>query len=237
MAPVIAKVRSDAPDVAGARKVPHSMRRQTIARRMTEGYAVPSLTADMNVELTALRKWRAGPEGKDISVLAVIAHALVATIREFPQFNAHWHDDALLMFEGVHLGIAVDTPGGLVVPVIRNAQNLNPLGLTEAIRSLAQKARDGQLSADEMTGSSFTLSNPGSVGPVHNTSAILNVPEVALLGLSGIRHEVVPIRDGEGWATTVREFVRPSLTFDHRALDGGPVVAFLSSLKRRIESL
>lgn len=236
--PASARRAEPAPVAAGAAQViPHSLRRKTIARRMTEAAAVPSLTADMEVDLTALFAHRRSAAGQGASVLGLIAHAAVSALIEHPRLNAHWNDDALIQWNHVHLGIAVDTPDGLVVPVIRHAERLNARGLTEEVARLAQAARDGSLSSADLEGGTFTISNPGSVGPVIRAEALLNVPQVALLGLPGIVRVVKAVPDGDGWATAVRPVIRASLTFDHRSLDGGPVVAFLNTLKSRIESL
>ena len=218
-----------------ATKVPHSMRRQTIARRMTQAAAIPSLTADMEIDLTALLEHRKREGGT--SVLGLIAHQAVATLMAHPRLNAHWGEDAMVQWHTVHLGIAVDAPEGLVVPVIRHAERLSARGIAEAISGLAEKARTGTLRAEELEAGTFTISNPGSLGPVIRAEALLNPPQVALLGLPGMVRAVKAVPDGEGWAMAVRPVIRPSLTFDHRALDGGPVIAFLNELKSRIEAL
>lgn len=217
--------------------VPHTMRRRTIAQRMTLAASIPTLTADMEIDLGALMAFRKSPQGAGTSVLALIAHAATSALLEHPRLNAHWRDDAMVSFRSVHLGIAVDAAGGLVVPVIRNAERLSPLGLTDAISTLAARARAGQLRPEEMEGGSFTISNPGSIGPVIRAEALLNPPQVALLGLPGIVRAPVAVRHGDDWAMAVRPVIRASLSFDHRALDGGPVIRFLNTLKSRIESL
>ena len=228
-------VAYQAPPEGEASVVPHTMRRRTIARRMVESAAIPTRTADMEIELTALFAARKRQPGA--SILAMVAQETVAVLLQMPQFNAHWRDDALVVWNTVHLGVAVDTPEGLVVPVIRNAERLNARGLTDAIAELAAKARAGKLSVAEIEGSTFTISNPGSVGPVLHTEALINPPEVGILGLPGIVRAVKAVPDGDGWATAVRPVLRPSLTFDHRAIDGGPAVEFLNTLKARIEAL
>lgn len=224
------------PPDADAEVVIHSLRRRTIAQRMVQAGAIPSLTADMEVDLTALFAHRK-QSGQGASVLGLIAHAATAALLDHPALNAHWREDALVRFRTVHLGVAVDTPEGLVVPVVRHAERLSPLGLTAAIAELAAKAREGRLRPEELEGGSFTLSNPGAIGPVLRAEALLNPPQVALLGLPGIVHIPRAIRDGDGWSIAVRPVIRLSLTFDHRALDGGPVIAFLNTLKSRIEAI
>lgn len=217
--------------------VPHTMRRRTIAQRMALAASIPTLTADMEIDLGALMAFRKSPQGNGTSVLGLIAHAATSSLLEHPRLNAQWRDDAMVTFRSVHLGIAVDAADGLVVPVIRHAERLSPLGLTEAIANLAARARAGQLRPEEMEGGSFTISNPGSIGPVIRAEALLNPPQVALLGLPGIVRTPVAVRHGDDWAMAVRPVIRASLSFDHRALDGGPVIRFLSTLKSRIESL
>ncbi|MEO6092152.1 MAG: dihydrolipoamide acetyltransferase family protein [Novosphingobium sp.] len=230
-------IASPPPSLDGAEVVPHSLRRKTIARRLSEAAAIPALTADMEVDLGALLAHRKTADGQGVSVLGLIAHAAVAALLEHPRLNAHWRDDAVLVWKDVHLGVAVDTPDGLVVPVIRHAERLNPRGLTAEIARLGQVARDGALRPADMEGGTFTLSNPGSLGPVIRAEALLNPPQVALLGLPGIVRVARALPHGDGWAMGIRQVIRPSLTFDHRALDGGPVIQFLNTLKARLESL
>ncbi|MFN3457607.1 MAG: dihydrolipoamide acetyltransferase family protein [Novosphingobium sp.] len=217
--------------------VPHTMRRRTIAQRMSLAASIPTLTADMEIDLGALMALRKSPQGAGTSVLGLIAYAATSALLEHPRLNAHWRDDAIVAFRSVHLGIAVDAADGLVVPVIRHAERLSPLGLTDAIADLAVRARAGQLRPEEMEGGSFTISNPGSIGPVIRAEALLNPPQVALLGLPGIVRAPIAVRHGEDWAMAIRPVIRASLSFDHRALDGGPVIRFLNTLKSRIESL
>lgn len=217
---------------------PHSLRRKTIAGRMTEAAAVPSLTADIEIDLMRAMEARKRPDAAGVSVLGLIAHQTVLALLENPALNAHWEEDGVTMWSTVHLGIAVDTIDGLVVPVIRHAERLSAIGLTQEIARLAKAATEGRLTFADLEGGTFTISNPGSIGPVVRAEALLNVPQVALLGLPGIVRAPVPIPDGAGgWALAVRQLIRPGLTFDHRALDGGPVVRFLNTLKSKIEAL
>lgn len=216
------------------RVVPHSSRRLAIARRMSEAAAIPSLTADMEIDMTALLASRRNQPGA--SVLGLVAYHASAALMVHPRLNALWRDDAVVQWNTVHLGIAVDAEEGLVVPVIRHAERLSARGMTDAIAQLAERARTGKLRAEELEGGTFTISNPGSLGPVIRAEALLNPPQVALLGLPGMLRVPMAVPDGDGWAVAIRPVLRASLTFDHRALDGGPVIAFLNDLKARIEA-
>lgn len=247
-----APVASDeAPALAGYEGVPHeviahSMRRRVIARRLAEtARTVPHLTADVQVDMSTLlaarqsynaARKRAGQP--PASVLAFLARAACATLKDHPALNATYTDTGLLVWKVINLGIAVDTPEGLVVPVIRDAARLSISELDAAIRQLAQRARDGALALQELTGGTFTISNPGSVGPVLRAEAILNAPQVALLGFPAIQQTPVAVEDSAGgYRVEVRPVLRPSLTFDHRPLDGGAVVRYLGDYKQRLETM
>jgi pyruvate/2-oxoglutarate dehydrogenase complex dihydrolipoamide acyltransferase (E2) component len=124
-----------------------------------------------------------------------------------------------------------------VVPVIRAADTLSVNQLHTAIQALALRARDGSLQQSELEGGTFTVSNPGSLGPVLRAEAIINLPQVAILGLPAIIRTPVAIEEPDGtYTVAVRPVIRPSLSFDHRALDGGHVIAFLSDLKQLLEA-
>lgn len=220
-------------------RVPHSLRRKTIAARMTEAANIPTLTADMEVDLSALFKRREALKagGAAPTVMALIAHEAVQCLLTHQALNAHWQDDAVLLWKPVHLGVAVNTADGLIVPVVRNADKLDAAALTNAIAEVADRARQGHLKPEDLQGGTFTISNPGALGPTVRAEALLNPPQVALLGLPGIVREPRAIQNGAEWSVEVRPIIRLSLSFDHRALDGGPVIAFLNDLKARIETL
>lgn len=224
--------------------IANSARRRAISRRLAEAARnTAALTADMQIDLGAMLALRAGfneqckSRGEEsASVLAFVAKAVTLLLRAKPEFNATFTESHMLQWQAVHLGIAIDTPEGLVVPVIRDADRLDVAGLSHAIRALAQRARDGQLRPDELDGGTFTLSNPGSLGPVLRAEAIINPPQVALLGLPAMLHTPVAQPDGSGGhRVEVRPVIRPSLTFDHRALDGGQVIVFLNDLRHLLE--
>ncbi|MEI4273163.1 2-oxo acid dehydrogenase subunit E2 [Klenkia sp. LSe6-5] len=218
-------------------------RRRAIARNMAIAAAVPSLTADVRVDLTrvldvraALNTERTAVGEPKLSVQSFIARAAVDALAEHPDLNSTFTDAALLRWQPVNLSIAVDTTGGLVVPVIRNAQRLGVVQLASAIADLADRAKTGSLELSDLTGGTFTLSNPGAIGPSLRAEALLNPPQTALLGLPGMRREPVVVQHGDG-----REEVRISsvldlsLTFDHRAVDGGEPIRYLVAVRDRLQ--
>lgn len=217
-------------------------RRKAIARNMESAARIPSLTADMQMDLSALLVARAehntatGADGK-LSIMAFLARAAVATLAEFPSLNATYMGSAILQWTPVNLAVAVDSPGGLVVPVIGDAQTMNVVEIGARVAELAARARDGSLGLDDLAGGTFTLSNPGAVGPSLRAEAFLNPPQVALLGLPGLKKIPVVITSPDGEEQiAVRTVVCPSLTFDHRVLDGGEVIRFLDAMRNRVES-
>jgi len=218
----------------------NSTRRRAIARRLSESVrAAPQLTADVQVDLTRLLAARAGHNAGlagplKVSVLSYVALAATRMLLEHRALNAAYSETHTFHWRSINLGIAVDTSEGLVVPVIRGAESLGLSELNTAIAEVASRARSRTLRQDELEGCTFTISNPGALGPVLRAEAILNPPQVALLGLPAIQY--VPIAlEPENYRIEVRPVLRPSLTFDHRALDGGQVIRFLSGLKEALE--
>ena len=215
-------------------------RRRAIARNLEVSSQIPSLTADMQMDLEPLLAARAEHNaehsGHKLSVLAFVSRATVATINEFPNINATYTESTVLLWNEVNLGVAVDAPNGLVVPVVRGADRMSAAGLGSAIASLATRARNGDLTLDDLTAGTFTISNPGSVGPVIRAEALINPPQVALLGLPALKKVPVVTSDEDGDdVVAIKTVICPSLTFDHRVLDGGEVIRFLNSMRRRIE--
>jgi pyruvate/2-oxoglutarate dehydrogenase complex dihydrolipoamide acyltransferase (E2) component len=223
-----------------------SARRRTIARRLSETASeAPHLTADVQVDLTrvldsrkAFNALRAERAEAPVSLLAFLIKAACATLKKYPELNASYTDAGLKIWKAIHIGIAVDTPEGLVVPVIRDADMLTVSEIDAALKALAAKARDSKLTPADLEGGTFTISNPGSVGPVLRAEAILNAPQVALLGFPAMLHTPVAVPGGQGeYDVTVRPLLRPSLTFDHRPLDGGTIVRYLTEFKNRVETM
>lgn len=172
-----------------------------------------------------------------LSPLALVARAVVDTLREFPDLNARLEGDTITRFSEVHLGIAVSLGAdGLIVPVIREAQDLAPEGLGRAIKDLAARARSKQLTPDEVQGATFTITNPGAAGAIFATP-VIDVPQVGILDLEAIvrRPVVVTAADGsEGIA--IRPMVNLILGWDHRAMDGIYAAQFLTAVRHRLET-
>jgi len=176
-------------------------------------------------------------EGIGLTYLAFIARAVVETLRDYPQLNASVGDDALIIHRDVHLGIAVDLgQRGLIVPVVRHAEGQSLMGIARAMADLAERARARKLSADEVVGGTFTITNPGPFG-TFMTAPIINQPQVAILSTDGIKRRPVVITAPDGTeAVGIHSVGLLALSFDHRAVDGAYASAFLHELARVIES-
>jgi len=176
-------------------------------------------------------------EGISLTYLPFIARAVVETLRDYPQLNASVGDDALIIHRDVHLGIAVDLEQrGLIVPVIRNADGQSLRGLARATADLANRARTRKLSADDVVGGTFTITNPGPFG-TFLTAPIINQPQVAILSTDGIKRRPVVITTPDGSeAIGIHSVGLLALSFDHRAVDGAYASAFLHDLSHLIET-
>jgi pyruvate dehydrogenase E2 component (dihydrolipoamide acetyltransferase) len=196
---------------------------------------LPHVTQFDQVDITELeeaRKWlrlRAAQEGVKLTPLAFIVRACVKALQEFPRFNASLDaaGDNLVLKRYVHIGFAADTPNGLVVPVIRDADKLDVFALARALAELSEKARKGKLSGPEMQGGCFTISSLGGIGGTAFTP-IINAPEVAILGVS--KSSMQPVwRDG---AFVPRLLLPVALSYDHRVIDGAEAARFTTFLAR-----
>jgi pyruvate dehydrogenase E2 component (dihydrolipoamide acetyltransferase) len=190
---------------------------------------LPHVTQFDEADITETERTRkelkadAEKEGAKLTPLAFILRACVKALREFPQFNASLHADGqqLVMKQYFNIGFAVDTPGGLVVPVIRGLEGKSLFQVARELGELSEKARDGKLAGADMQGGSFTVSSLGSLGGTFFTP-IINAPEVAILGVS--RHAMQPVWDGKEFVP--RLMLPLSLSYDHRVIDGAAAVRF-----------
>jgi 2-oxoglutarate dehydrogenase E2 component (dihydrolipoamide succinyltransferase) len=172
--------------------------------------------------------------GFPLTFLPFLVHATVRALREFPALNASVLEDAIVQKKDIHIGIAVETDKGLVVPVVRHADRLSLAGLAEAVEDLAGRARSKRLSPDELKGGTFTISNPGRQGNLYGF-AIINQPQVGILRMGEIvKRPVVREVDGQD-AIVIRPIMYLALSYDHRAVDGAPANGFLHRVRELLE--
>jgi 2-oxoglutarate dehydrogenase E2 component (dihydrolipoamide succinyltransferase) len=219
--------------------------RKVIADRMVESLRVSAqLTTVVEVDVTAIGQLRAKHkdafeqrEGVKLSFLPFFARAAIDALKVYPQVNGSIDTDAgtVTYHDGEHLGIAVDTERGLLVPVIRNAGDLSIAGIARKIADLAARTRDNKINPDELSGGTFTLTNTGSRGALFDTP-IINQPQVAILGTGAVVKRPVVISDERlGETIAVRQMVYLALTYDHRLVDGADAARFLTTIKQRLE--
>jgi len=219
--------------------------RQTIARRMVESLQVAAqLTATVEVDLTPISQIRAKAkdefkrrEGATLSYLPFIAKAAIEALKIYPKVNAtiDTEERTISYPDTEHLGIAVDTEKGLLVPVIKDAGDLSVGGLAKRIADLAGRTRQNKVTPDELVGGTFTITNYGSAGTLMDTP-IINQPQVAILGTGALVKRPVVVSDRRlGQVIAVRDMMYLSLSYDHRLVDGAEAARFLSTLKGRLE--
>ena len=253
-APAAATAAPPAPAAAARPVVPSTLRgttermsraRQVIARRMVESLQTSAqLTTVVEADVTAIARLRdrakadfEAREGVKLSFLPFFALATLEALKAHPRLNASIDAEAgqVIYHDDEHLGIAVDTERGLMVPVIQNAGDLNIGGLARKIADLATRTRAGQVSPDDLAGGTFTLTNTGSRGALFDTP-IINQPQVAILGTGSVVKRAVVVEDPAlGEVITVRSMVYLALTYDHRLVDGADAVRFLTTVKERLE--
>jgi pyruvate dehydrogenase E2 component (dihydrolipoamide acetyltransferase) len=225
---------------------PMSAMRKGIAEHMrrsldTSAHVTSSIEVDMT-KIAALRQklkkdW-AGSYGVNPTFLAFVARAVVDTLRDYPWINGELRGDSIVTRNYVNLGFAVElTDGkGLIVPVVRNAETLNLLGMAKAIADMAERARSKQLLPDDVQGGTFTITNPGGYGTFHGTP-VISQPQAAILGTYAVvkRPWVVEDEDGQD-AIAIRSMMNLTLTYDHRLVDGALAGRFLRDLRERLQS-
>jgi 2-oxoisovalerate dehydrogenase E2 component (dihydrolipoyl transacylase) len=214
--------------------------RRAIANRMAQSkreapHAWSMLEADVS-GLVALRERAkedfAEREGVRLTYLPFIVKAVVEGLKEHPVLNSVWDGDRIVLRKQVNIGVAVDLEeGALIVPVIRDADELNTLGLARKIDEVVHRARNRQLSPDDVSGGTFTVNNPGALGSVVSTP-IINHPQAAILSAEAVVKRPVVVND----AIAIRSMMNLEVSFDHRVLDGGAALRFLNAVKRRLES-
>ena len=217
--------------------------RKVIAERMLESLHVSAqLTTVVEVDVTAIARLRDRAkatfeerEGTKLSFLPFFAVAVCEALKQHPVLNSSVTGDQITYHGSEHLGIAVDTERGLLVPVIRDAGDLNMGGVARKIADVAARTRDNKISPDELGGGTFTITNTGSRGALFDTP-IINQPQVAILGLGAVVKRPVVMKGTDGGETiAVRSMVYLGLSYDHRIVDGADAARFLVTLKDRLE--
>ena len=219
--------------------------RQTIAKRMVESLQTSAqLTQVTEIDITRLVQLRnkakdgfQAREGAKLTFLPFFTKAVTEALQQFPQFNASMSEDLkeITYHDSENIGIAVDTPKGLLVPVVQGAGDLNIAGLAKKIGDIAGRARTGQIGPEELSGSTFTISSIGQTGGVFFTP-IINQPNTAILGIGATVKRPAVIQDAEGNdVIAIRSMAYLSLTYDHRVIDGADAGRFLHFLQQRLE--
>lgn len=202
--------------------------------------SIPHVTQFGEADITEMEDFRqaqkeaAAKAGTKMTPVVFIIKAVVASLKAFPHFNASLSADggSLIQKQYFHIGVAVDTPGGLVVPVLRDCDQKGFIQLAQELTELSERAREGKLSAEEMKGGCFTISSLGGIGGTEFTP-IINAPELAILGVS--KAQVKPVWDGEDFEP--RLMLPLSLSYDHRVIDGADAARFITHLASQLEDL
>ena len=217
--------------------------RKVIAARMVESLQVSAqLTTVVEVDVTKIARLRdkakasfAAREGVNLTFLPFFAVAVCEALKQHPVLNSSVDGDQVTYHGAEHLGIAVDTERGLLVPVVRDAGDLNIGGLSRKISDVAARTRDNKISPDELGGGTFTITNTGSRGALFDTP-IINQPQVAILGIGSVVKRPMVMKGTDGGETiAVRSMVYLALSYDHRIVDGADAARFLVTLKERLE--
>jgi 2-oxoisovalerate dehydrogenase E2 component (dihydrolipoyl transacylase) len=231
------------PEGADELLLPMTQMRKGIAAQMTRALAVPHAYVHMEVDATNLVRAREkakrdyqAREGVSLSYVPFVIKAAVDALRRYPAFNAQWTDEGLLAKRRIHMGVAVAVDDGLLVPVVRDVDQLSISGLNHAIVEVAGRARAGKLRLEDYGGSTFTIDNTGWFGS-NLTMPIINVPEVAILTMEAITKRPVVLETPDGDVIAIRPVMNMVLAIDHRANDGAQAAAFLRTIKSWLEAI
>jgi len=221
---------------------PLSVMRKKIAQHMVLSKQTSAhVTTVFEVDFTAIDKLRRqykdayAERGTKLTFLPFVVQAIVAGLREFPIINASMDESSVIYHRDLNIGIAVALDWGLIVPVVKNADEKNILGLSKTINELGERARTKKLSPDDVQGGTFTITNPGIFGGLFGTP-IINQPQVAILGVGGVKKRPVVVETKEGDFIAIRSMCILSLTFDHRLIDGAIADQFMARVKSVIEA-
>ncbi|MGY4800376.1 pyruvate dehydrogenase complex dihydrolipoamide acetyltransferase [Teichococcus aerofrigidensis] len=240
-APVPAKAPAAAPAITAPHTaVPNSSMRKVIAKRLAESKAtVPHFYVSMDIELDALLKLRAdlnarapkdGPGAFKLSVNDLIIKAAARVLRQFPNVNASWTDDAIIQYQDVDISVAVSIPDGLITPIVRKADQKGLAAISTEMKDLAARAKSGKLKLEEFQGGGFSISNMGMYG-VKDFAAIINPPQAGILAVGAGEQRPV-VKDG---ALTIATVMTCTLSVDHRVVDGALAAEWIAAFKKVVE--
>ncbi len=238
-APAPAVAAAPAAEEAEYKDVKFSGIRRAISKSMTTSlHTMAQLTHNTSFDATAILNYRkalkaAGGEYAGITLGDIVLYTVSRTLLNYPDLNAHMLDDNnIRIFNHVNLGVAVDTPRGLMVPTIRHADEMSLLEISKAVKQLAAECRDGAISPDKLSGGSFTVSNLGNMG-VESFTPVINPPQTGILGVCGT---IDRVRKGKDGSIELYPAMGLSLTYDHRAVDGTPAAKFQKELGFNLEN-
>ncbi len=221
---------------------PLSVMRKKIAHHMVASKQTSAhVTTVFEVDFTAIDKLRRqhkesyASRGVKLTYMPFVVQAILTGLREFPILNASMDENNVVYHRDLNIGIAVALDWGLIVPVLKQADEKNTLGLARAINDLGERARTKKLSPDEVQGGTFTITNPGIYGGLFGTP-IINQPQVAILGVGGVKKRPVVVETKEGDVIAIRSMCYLALTFDHRLIDGAVADQFMARVRQLIES-
>ncbi|KAA2215076.1 pyruvate dehydrogenase complex dihydrolipoamide acetyltransferase [Teichococcus oryzae] len=240
-APAAAAPKAPAPTITAPHTaVPNSSMRKVIARRLSESkQTVPHFYVSMDIELDALLKLRAdlnarapkeGPGAFKLSVNDLVIKAVARVLRQYPNVNATWTDDAIIQYHDVDISVAVSIPDGLITPIIRKADQKGLAAISNEMKDLAARAKSGKLKPEEFQGGGFSISNMGMFG-VRDFSAIINPPQAGILAVSAGEQRPV-VKDG---ALAIATVMTCTLSVDHRVVDGALAAEFIAAFKKVVE--
>lgn len=217
--------------------------RRMIAEHMVESKrTAPHVTTVWEVDMSAVERYRQAHkaeferrEGVKLTYLPFVIQATVEALKAHPIINSSYTDEGIEIRQQINIGIAVALDRGLIVPVIRNADDLSLAGLAKAANDLAVRARNGQLSPDDVQGGTFTITNYGALGSLFGTP-VIHQPQAAILGVGAVKKRPVVVETDGDDAIGIKPMMYLALTFDHRVLDGGTADPFVADIKRRLEN-
>jgi len=237
-APAIPEVSYSEESMGALKEIKVKGVRKLVAERMlssmqTTAQLTMDTSADARAILAARKQFKASEDKAGITINDLILYSVAQTVVEFPDLNAYWLGEKMVQFENVHLGFAVDTPRGLMVPVIRFANKLSLEDISAEAKRLGKACAEGTIDPDELSGGTFTVTNLGAAG-IESFTPVLNAPEVGILGICNV--QLKPMMDKEGGVEFIPH-MGLSMTFNHCATDGAPVGGFLAAMRQKLASL